>query len=187
MNSYPKWRNFQLTPNNHYRFFLVHTLPMTITVKFHHTLYINLLLKIMICNKKIRVQFLLRKLTQWCQKWCHQNCLKKVVLHCQYKTTFPCFSQSDIKWSEVTSLFREGKLIWPSQSSMRPSITYIQLTFNIHSEYILSCSKKEQNNNIMNNEERWNEVKLVWLMLVEAYSDSYLCGIRSRFNQQIES
>ena len=32
-NSYPEWRNFQLAPNDHYGFFFLHTLPLTIAFK----------------------------------------------------------------------------------------------------------------------------------------------------------
>ena len=37
-NSYPKWRNFQFAPNNHYRFFFKHTLPLTIEFKLEYVL-----------------------------------------------------------------------------------------------------------------------------------------------------
>ena len=32
-NSYPEWRNFQFSPNNHYGFFFLHTLPSTIAFR----------------------------------------------------------------------------------------------------------------------------------------------------------
>ena len=39
LNSYVERRNFQFTPNNHYRFFFFHSLPSTISFKFEHVLF----------------------------------------------------------------------------------------------------------------------------------------------------
>ena len=38
-NSYPERRNFQFAPNNHYVFFLLHTLPSTITLRLEYVLF----------------------------------------------------------------------------------------------------------------------------------------------------
>ena len=41
-NSYPEWRNFQITPNNQYRFYFLHIFPLTIAFKLNHALFYNL-------------------------------------------------------------------------------------------------------------------------------------------------
>ena len=40
-NSYPAWRNFQFAPNNHYRFFFLHTIPLTF--KLESALFLSIL------------------------------------------------------------------------------------------------------------------------------------------------
>ena len=45
-NSYPEWRNFHFTPNNHYRFFFLHTLPSTIVFKLACELFYQFYAKI---------------------------------------------------------------------------------------------------------------------------------------------
>ena len=43
---YPEWQNFQFAPNNHYKFFFLHTLSSNIVFKLLNMRYfINLVLK----------------------------------------------------------------------------------------------------------------------------------------------
>ena len=45
-NSYPEWWNFQFAPNNQYRFFFLHTLPLTTAFKLKCVLFCQFYAKI---------------------------------------------------------------------------------------------------------------------------------------------
>ena len=45
-NSHPKWQNFQFEPNNHYRFFFLHTLFSTIAFRLEYVLFYQFYAKI---------------------------------------------------------------------------------------------------------------------------------------------
>ena len=60
-NSYPEWWNFQLAPNNHYRFFFLHTIPL----KAKYVLFYQFYAKISTFSiKKCSVRLL--STTSWC-------------------------------------------------------------------------------------------------------------------------
>ena len=42
----PKWQNFQFAPKNHYGFFFLHTLPLTIAFRFEYVLFYQFYAKI---------------------------------------------------------------------------------------------------------------------------------------------
>ena len=104
--SHTEWRNFQFEPNNHYRFFFLHTLLSTIAFTFEYMLLHQFYAKIttFFSIGKCLVRFLSytltskrlaktdMKMTTKHQKW-RQNVIltsyKRVVLHPSFKTTFP--------------------------------------------------------------------------------------------------
>ena len=111
-NSYPEWRNFQFEPNNHYRFFFLHTLPSTIAFRLEYVLFYQLYAKIttFFSIKKRSVRLLGRRLVwrKLTRKWRQDvkddvstsemmsnvkivilTSCTRVVLHPSCKTTFP--------------------------------------------------------------------------------------------------
>ena len=63
-NNYPEWRNFPFAPNNHYGFFFLHKLPLTIAFKLEYALFYEFVAKItQYAVKKCSVRLLLMTLT----------------------------------------------------------------------------------------------------------------------------
>ena len=80
----PEWRNFQFTPNNHYRFFFLHTVPLTTACRLEYVLLYQFRTRITtFLSKKSSVGLLSKKLTSKCSaqndvkmmlkstSWCH--------------------------------------------------------------------------------------------------------------------
>ena len=66
-NSYPEWRNFQFAPNNHYRFFFLHTLPSTIAFRLECVLFCHIYAEITTFSiKRCSVRFLSKTLASKC-------------------------------------------------------------------------------------------------------------------------
>ena len=70
---HPEWLNFQFTPKNHYRFFFLHTLPLTTTFSIENVLlYYQFHARITtFSSKKCSVRQVDVKTfgTKWCKKW----------------------------------------------------------------------------------------------------------------------
>ena len=82
----PSWRNFQFAPNNHYRFFFLHTLPLAIVFKLGYVFFNQFYAEISIFSiKKCSVRLL--STTSW--------------RHAQGCLTFPGIRRKYPEWVKI--------------------------------------------------------------------------------------
>ena len=164
LNSYPEWRNIPSAPNNHFRFFFLHTLPSSIIFKLWHALFYQFYAEISIfsiknCSIRLLFTSCRSSYTPWYKteisstgenrgKTC-RVCKKRISIQCE-NHGFLYLDTNVNKASDQDSisprLLREGAFILahPLSILFNRSLTQIHFPSSWKDAYLTPIDKKNK-------------------------------------------